>query len=251
MPTIKAIIVDDEVLARELVRNYLNDIEDVEVIAECQNGFDALKVIQEQNPDLVFLDIQMPKIDGFELLDVLETKPEIIFTTAFDQYALKAFEQNAVDYLLKPFSRERLKQAVEKARARILAAPARSTSQPLESLQQHLDESDKTLNRVVARLGSKIIVIPVEKIYYLEAQDDYVMIYSELGRHLKEKTMKYFEAHLPQDGFIRIHRKYIANLAFISSVELYEKNTHLVLMKNGDKIRASQDGYKRLRGVFS
>lgn len=251
MPTIKTIIVDDEALARDLVRNYLKDIQNVEVIAECQNGFDALKVIQEQNPDLVFLDIQMPKIDGFELLDVLETRPEIIFTTAFDQYALRAFELNAVDYLLKPFSRERFKQAVEKARARMLAATPGIKAQSLESLQQHLDESEKTLSRVVARVGSKIIVIPVEKIYYFEAQDDYVMIYSDLGRHLKEKTMKYFEAHLPRNGFIRIHRKYIANLAYISSVELYEKNTHLVLMKNGDKIRASQEGYKRLRSVFS
>lgn len=250
MQVIKAIIVDDEELARELVRDYLNDIPDIEVIAECRNGFDALKVIQEENPDLVFLDIQMPKIDGFELLDVLDSKPEIIFTTAFDQYALKAFEQNAVDYLLKPFSTERFRQAVEKARARILSGPAKK-QQPLDNLRQHLDEGDKKLHRLVARLGSKIIVIPVEKIYYLEAQDDYVMIYSELGRHLKEKTLKYFEAHLPHESFIRIHRKYIANIAFISSVELYEKNTHLVLMKNGDKIRASQEGYKRLRGVFS
>jgi len=250
MPTIKAIIVDDEALARELIQNYLRDMEDIEVIAECENGFEALKVIQEQNPDLVFLDIQMPKIDGFELLDVLELKPEIIFTTAFDQYALKAFEQNAVDYLLKPFSRDRFRQAVEKAKARITASAA-DEKPTVDKLRQHLDETETTLNRVVARLGSKIIVIPVEKIFYLEAQDDYVMIYSELGRHLKEKTMRYFENHLPAENFVRIHRKYIANLAFITSVELYEKNTHLVLMKNGDKIRASQEGYKRLRGMFS
>lgn len=250
MPTIKAIIVDDEALARELIQNYLHDMEDIEVIAECENGFEALKVIQEQNPDLVFLDIQMPKIDGFELLDVLESKPEIIFTTAFDQYALKAFEQNAVDYLLKPFSRDRFRQAVEKAKTRITAGAA-DDKPTVDKLKQHIDESDTVLNRVVARLGSKIIVIPVEKIYYLEAQDDYVMIYSELGRHLKEKTMRYFESHLPAENFVRIHRKYIANLAFITSVELYEKNTHLVLMKNGDKIRASQEGYKRLRGMFS
>jgi two-component system LytT family response regulator len=250
MQTIKAIIVDDESLARDLIRNYLKEVDDVEIVAECQNGFEALKAINELNPDLVFLDIQMPKIDGFELLDVLETRPEIIFTTAYDQYALKAFEQNAVDYLLKPFSRDRFAQALEKARTRIQTADNKSESKSLENLKQHLDESGKTLTRVVARLGSKIIIIPVEKIYYLEAQDDYVMVYSELGRHLKEKTMKYFETHLPQDSFIRIHRKYIANISHLSSVELYEKNTHLVLMKNGDKIRASQEGYKRLRNVF-
>lgn len=250
MPTIKAIIVDDEMLARELIRDFLKNIDNIEVVAECQNGFEALKVIQEQNPDLVFLDIQMPKIDGFELLDVLETKPEIIFTTAFDQYALKAFEQNAVDYLLKPFSRDRFRQAVEKAIMRIRSANTTEKIRPLEALQQQMDESEKILTRLVARLGAKIIIIPLEKIYYLEAQDDYVMVYSELGRHLKEKTMKYFESHLPPDSFLRIHRKYIANISFISSVELYEKNTHLVLMKNDDKIRASQEGYKRLRGMF-
>jgi len=250
MPTIKAIIVDDEALARELIQNYLRHMEDIEVIAECENGFEALKIIQNHNPDLVFLDIQMPKIDGFELLDVLESKPEIIFTTAFDQYALKAFEQNAVDYLLKPFSRDRFMQAVEKAKARITAGIAEYKT-GVDKLRQHLDEAETTLSRVVARLGSKIIVIPLEKIYYLEAQDDYVMIYSELGRHLKEKTMRYFESHLPTENFVRIHRKYIANLAHITSVELYEKGTHLVLMKNGDKIRASQEGYKRLRGMFS
>ncbi len=250
MPTIKAIIVDDESLARELIRDFLKNIEDVEVIAECQNGFEALKAIQELNPGLVFLDIQMPKIDGFELLDVLENKPEIIFTTAFDQYAVKAFEQNAVDYLLKPFSRERFRQAVEKAVLRIRSANITEKNRPVEMLQQQMDENERILTRLVARLGSKIIIIPVEKIYYLEAQDDYVMVYSELGRHLKEKTMKYFESHLPPDSFLRVHRKYIANISFISSVELYEKNTHLVLMKNGDKIRASQEGYKRLRGMI-
>lgn len=250
MPAIKAIIVDDEALARELIRIYLKEIDEVEIIAECENGFEALKVIQELNPDLVFLDIQMPKIDGFELLDVLEVKPEIIFTTAFDQYALKAFEQNAVDYLLKPFSRDRLKQAVDKVKSR-LAAGVHDEKPAVEKLRQHIDETETVLERVVARLGSKIIVIPADKIYYIEAQDDYVMIYSELGRHLKEKTMRYFENHLPSQNFVRIHRKYIANLSFISSVELYEKNAHLVLMKNGDKIRASQEGYKRLRGMFS
>ncbi len=250
MQKIKTIIVDDEPLARDLVRDYLSGIEDIEVVAECQNGFEALRAIQEMNPDLVFLDIQMPKIDGFELLDVLEDKPEIIFTTAFDQYALKAFEQNAVDYLLKPFSKERFRQALEKARTKIHSEYSGEKSRPIEALRRHMDESDKILNRVVARLGSKIIVIPVDKIYYFEAQDDYVMVHSELGRHLKEKTLKYFEAHLPTDSFIRIHRKYIANLSFVTSVELYEKNTHLVNMKNGDKIRASQEGYKRMRMVF-
>ena len=250
MLKIKAIIVDDELLARELIRDFIRDIEDVEIVAECENGFEALKAIMELNPELVFLDIQMPKIDGFELLDVLETKPWIIFTTAFDQYALKAFENNAVDYLLKPFSRERFKQAVEKAVMRIHSADENEKIRSLKALQDTTDESEGVLTRLLARLGSKIIIIPVEKIYYLEAQDDYVMVYSELGRHLKDKTLKYYESHLPKKSFLRIHRKYIVNLSFISSIELYEKNTHIVIMKNGDKLRVSQEGCKRLRSFF-
>ncbi|MGB4205461.1 MAG: response regulator [Bacteroidales bacterium] len=250
MLKIKAIIVDDELLARELIRDFVRDIEDIEIVAECENGFEALKAIMELKPELVFLDIQMPKIDGFELLDVLETKPWIIFTTAFDQYALKAFEKNAVDYLLKPFSRERFKKAVEKAVMRIRSADENEKIRSLKALQDTTDESEDVLTRLLARLGSKIIIIHVEKIYYLEAQDDYVMVYSELGRHLKDKTLKYYESHLPGNSFLRIHRKYIVNLSFISSIELYEKNTHIVIMKNGDKLRASQEGYKRLRSFF-
>ncbi len=249
MKPIRCVTVDDEPLARELLRNYLTKISDIELIAECANGFEALKSIQELDPDLVFLDIQMPKIDGFELLEVLDYKPHIIFITAFDQYAIRAFEMNAVDYLLKPFAKERLIQAIDKARQRI---NSKTTDQPnaMEDLKKHLDNQEKEIDRVVVRQGAKIIIIPVAKIFYLEAQDDYVMIYSELGRHLKEKTMKYFESALPKNSFIRVHRSHLISLSHIASVELYEKNTHLVVMKNGDKLRASQDGYKRLRELF-
>ena len=245
---IKVLIIDDESLARELVKKYLADITDIEIAGECENGFEALKMIQEIQPDLLFLDIQMPKIDGFELLEVLGPKPEIIFTTAFDQYAIRAFEMNAVDYLLKPFSKSRFEQALDKARQRIAdvqAKPARETS--IEKLQRQMDEDKTELERVITRMGSKITVIPVEKIHYLEAADDYVMIHSELGDHLKEKTMKYFEEHLPAQMFVRIHRSFIINLAFISGIQLYEKDTHLITLKSGDKLRASAEGYKRLK----
>jgi two-component system LytT family response regulator len=248
MDKIKALIIDDEPLARALIKNFLVSLTDIEIIGECENGFEALKAIQEQNPGLLFLDIQMPKIDGFELLEVLEKKPVIIFTTAYDQYAIKAFEMNAVDYLLKPFSKERLLQAVEKSKVR-LADPSAPDSK-IDQLQQHLDDSDRIIDRIVTRMGSKVIVIPVDQIDYLEAQDDYVMIYSEVGRHLKEKTMKFFEQHLPRGSFLRIHRSYIVNVNRIAAVELYEKNTHLVTLKNGAKLRASQEGYKKLRDIF-
>jgi two-component system LytT family response regulator len=242
----KVLIVDDESLARDLVRNYLTGVEDVEIAGECSNGFEALKAIQDLQPDLLFLDIQMPKIDGFELLEVLDPRPEIIFCTAYDQYAIKAFEMNAIDYLLKPFSRERLLKAVEKAKER-MGTPSQSS---FEKLQQDIDDSPRLLERIVTRLGSKITVVPVDRIHYLEAADDYVMIHSDLGNHLKEKTMKYFEAHLPQDQFIRIHRSYIVNISEIKSLELYSKDSYLAVLKSGDKLKVSSEGYRRLRRNF-
>ena len=246
----RIIIIDDEPLARELVRKYLSDLPSVEIIGECENGFDALKAIQELKPDLLFLDIQMPKIDGFELLEVLDHRPEIVFTTAFDQYAIRAFEMNAVDYLLKPFSKERLKQAFEKAKLR-LGTPAQGMeSLGTPSLLKHLEEEKKVLERVITRLGSKITVIPVEKIWYIESADDYVMIYSEFGNHLKEKTMQYFEEHLPSEQFIRTHRKYIVNINQIKSLELYSKDSYLAFLQTGEKLKVSSEGYRRLKEKF-
>ena len=244
---IRVLIIDDEPLARELVRKYLSDNPAVEILGECENGFDALKAIQELKPELLFLDIQMPKIDGFELLEVLDPRPEIIFTTAFDQYAIRAFEMNAMDYLLKPFSKSRLEQALEKARKRIAD---NETPSQFNNLQQHLDDDKKSIERVVTRMGSKITVIPVEKIWYIEAADDYVMIYSELGNHLKEKTMKYFEEHLPQGQFIRTHRSNIINISQVVSLELYSKDSYVAIMKTGAKLKVSAEGYRRLKEKF-
>jgi two-component system LytT family response regulator len=208
-----------------------------------------MKVIQDAKPDLIFLDIQMPKINGFELLDLIDPCPEIIFTTAYDQYALKAFEKNAVDYLLKPFSRERFEQALDKAFKKISEKQARG-NEGIDRLKDQIDAEPMVLERVIVRSGSKIIVIPVDQLWYFEAQDDYVMIHSEMGKHLKEKTMKYFMQHLPPGRFIQIHRSYIVNIDQIVSMELYEKNTHLVTLKCGAKLRASQEGYKRLRQLL-
>lgn len=247
--SIKTILIDDEPLARNLVRNYLQAYPEIEIVAECGDGFEALKTIQQLNPDLLFLDIQMPKLEGFELLEVLQQKPEIIFATAYDQFAIRAFEMNAVDYLLKPFSRERFDAAVKKAIERCKQGKTSSTD-PLNRLKEHLDSSPGTIERVVTRLGSKVTVIPIDRIWYIEAQDDYVMIYSELGNHLKEKTMKYFEQHLPSSTFIRIHRSSIINLTQIAAVDQYTKDTHLVTLKCGAKLRASEEGYKRLRAVL-
>jgi two-component system LytT family response regulator len=246
---ISTLIVDDELLAREIVRRNVSDFEVLNIVAECGNGFEALRQIQIHKPDLIFLDVQMPKLDGFELLEVLDYSPAIIFTTAFDQFAIKAFEMNAVDYLLKPFSKERFESAVQKALQRINLEKSGITS-TLDNLKENIQESRGTLDRVVTRLGSKVTVIPVDRIWYIESADDYVMIYSELGNHLKEKTMKFFEEHLPSNNFVRIHRGSIINLAQIAAIDPYTKDTHMVTLKCGSKLRASADGYKKLRALL-
>jgi len=249
MQSISTLIIDDEPLARELVKHYSTDFDVLDIIAECSDGFEALRQIQEHKPDLLFLDIQMPKLDGFELLEVLDYNPAIIFTTAFDQFAIKAFEMNAVDYLLKPFSKERFDSAVNKAIQRVsLEKTAQSMS--LDNLKIHAQESRGMIDRVVTRLGSKVTVIPVDRIWYIESADDYVMIYSELGNHLKEKTMKYFEEHLPPNNYVRIHRGSIINLSQIAAIEPYTKDTHMVTLKCGAKLRASAEGYKKLRAML-
>jgi len=249
MTKIKVLIIDDEPPARDIIRHYLSGDPDIEIAGECENGFEALKGINDLKPDLIFLDVQMPKITGFELLELLTNPPQIIFTTAYDEFAIKAFEMNAVDYLLKPFAKVRLYQAIEKARQRLLTRNI-GNNQEIERLKTKLEDNTGEIDRVVTRLGSKIVVIPVDKIWYIEAQDDYVMVYSELGNHLKEKTMKYFESHLAPQGFIRIHRSHLVNVNQILSVDLYGKDTHLVSLKCGSKLKTSAEGYKRLREML-
>jgi two-component system LytT family response regulator len=240
---IKTIIVEDEKLARDLIRDYLQGHPDFSIIGEYEDGFSGLKAINEMKPDLIFLDIQMPKLTGFEMLEVLEHHPAIIFTTAYDQYALKAFEHNALDYLLKPYSRDRFQEALEKARERVKSGDRESISR----LVEHRDQQEEEIHRVVVKSRSKIHVIPVDDIIYLEAQDDYVMIYTRQSKHLKQKTMKFFEAHLPADDFVRIHRSYIARLSEISQMQLYEKESYIVILKNGIKLPVSKSGLPRLK----
>jgi len=242
----KVIIIDDEKLARDLVRNFLQSFENIEIIDECENGFEGIKSINEHNPDLIFLDIQMPKLNGFEMLELLENNYNIIFTTAYDQYALKAFEVNAVDYLLKPFSRERFAEAVKKVIEKISNSKNND-----KQILRHSDfiQSDEKLNRIVVKKGSKIIVLPIDLIKYLEAQDDYVNIISSEGSFLKQNRMKYYEEHLP-NSFIRIHRSFIVNLSEIKEIGLLEKDNHIVVLKSGGKLPVSKSGYIRLKEII-
>ena len=240
---IKTIIVEDEKLARDLIKDYLQNHEDFELIGEYEDGFSGLKAINEMKPDLIFLDIQMPKLTGFEMIEVLEHHPAIIFTTAYDQFALKAFEHNALDYLLKPYSQDRFDEAIGKARERVQSGDKDSIAR----LVEHRDEQEDEIHRVVVKSRSRINVIPVEDIIYLEAQDDYVMIYTLQSKHLKQKTMKFFEAHLPLEDFVRIHRSYIVKLSEIAQMQLYEKESYIVILKNGVKLPVSKSGLPKLK----
>jgi Response regulator of the LytR/AlgR family len=243
---IRTLIIDDEEPARVLVRKFLEDFSEIEVIDECADGFAAVKSINEHNPDLIFLDVQMPKLSGFELLEIIEHKPQVIFTTAYDSYAIKAFDENAVDYLLKPFSRERFADAVRKVMGRI----ASQTEQSYSDVIALAEEKTEILQRIAVKSGSKIEIIAGSDIVYLESEGDYVMIHTKTGKFLKEKTMKYFEQHLDPDSFIRIHRSSIININEISRIELFEKESYIIKMKNGDQVKASNSGYKALKDAL-
>ncbi len=244
----KAIIIDDEPLARSMVKEYLQSHPGITVVAECQDGFEGVKAIQQHNPDLVFLDIQMPKINGFEMLELVEKIPPVIFTTAFDEYAMKAFEAHAVDYLLKPFSRERFDKALQKWKSLGYDA-AREETQKIMSTSSDLPQP-ATANRIVVKDNNKIKIIPLSTIHYLESADDYVKIHTAEGVFLKNKTMSFFEKTLEPQNFIRIHRSYLVNVQLITRIDPYEKESHLAVLSTGVKLPVSKSGYVKLKSVL-
>jgi len=246
METTKAILIDDEELARQLIRNYLKDFPGIEIIGECENGFEGVKAIADLKPDLIFLDIQMPKINGFEMLELIENPPEVIFITAHNEYAIQAFEMNAVDYLLKPYSKERLVTAVTKAKERIQSGVTKTSITQL--VHQPLSEK---LERIVVKSGTKIKVVPVDRITYVEAEDDYVMIHTDEGKHLKQGTMKYYEDHLDDTRFIRVHRSYIVRIDQVTQLEPYSKENYLLKLKSGVTLKVSRNGLKSLKDKFN
>ncbi len=241
---IKTVIIEDEKLARDVIKAYLKTHEDVEVVGECANGFEGVKLIHEKDPDLVFLDIQMPKLTGFEMLELLEKQPVIIFSTAYDEFAIKAFEKNTADYLLKPYRQDRFDEAVDKARQRLTSSTGSTVVQRL--IDEH-HASVEVLDRIVIRSGNKIIILGLESIEYFEAQDDYVAIFSEGNKYLKQLRMKYLETALPGDLFVRVHRSYIVAVDQIDKIEAYTKDSYLAILKNGEKIPVSRSGYQTLK----
>lgn len=243
----KIILIDDEPLARTVVMEYLQSFPQLQVVQVCNDGFEGIKAIQQHQPDLIFLDIQMPKINGFEMLELLDQPPAVIFATAFDEYAVKAFEAHAVDYLLKPFSKERFDKAVNKwLEQQDNATATKNTQYLLEAAAQNPVQN----NRIVVKNGNKIRIIPVNEVLYLEAADDYVKVHTADGYFLKSKTMAHFEKVLDAAIFCRCHRSYLVNIQYITRIDPYEKDGHLAILKNGAKVAVSRGGYGKLREVL-
>jgi two-component system, LytTR family, response regulator len=259
---VTAIIVDDEDLARALVREYAGGSPGLEIVAECANGFEAVKAITEKKPDLVFLDVQMPKLDGFEVLELIGQEVAVIFVTAYDEYAMRAFDEHAVDYLLKPFSLERFQKALERARQRLrerIPENVRTRNDarlegPAKLLPSELSRAARPpqqfLQRIVVKDGPRVHIIPVERLDYAEAQDDYVSLHSQGRTHLKEQTIASLEAALDPARFVRIHRSVIVNLERIAKIEPYSKDSRVAVLSDGTKLAVSRAGYERLRSLL-
>ena len=246
----KALIIDDEPLARMVVLEYLQDFKsEIEVMQECGDGFEGMKAVMTHQPDLIFLDVQMPKINGFEMLELLEAPPAVIFTTAFDEFAIKAFEAHAIDYLLKPFSKDRFKKAVEKFMAQAPASTGQHQKQT-EELLEEVAQSQQVHDRIVVKTGTKVKIIPVHDVLYLEADDDYVSINTAEGRFLKNKTMSFFEKVLDARQFVRVHRSFIVAIDQITRIDPYEKDSHIAILKSGAKIPVSKTGHAKLKQVL-
>lgn len=243
---IKTLVIDDEPLARSIVSEYLRSWPQIEIMQECNDGFEGLKSITQHKPELIFLDVQMPKINGFEMLELLDEPPAVIFTTAFDEYAIKAFEAHAVDYLLKPFSKERF----DKALAKWLSHRQTPAKQQTPRIQQEEIRQPEERNRVVVKEGSNIRIIPVNDIHYIEAYDDYVKIFTEKEMFLKKKTMHFYENILDPGQFVRVHRSYIVQLSQITRIEPLEKESHIGRLRNGARVPLSKTGYTKLKAIL-
>jgi len=245
---IKAVLIDDEPLARSIVLEYLDNYKEIEVAAECNDGFEGAKAIMQYQPDLIFLDIQMPKLNGFEMLELLDHQPTVIFTTAFDEYAIKAFEKHAIDYLLKPISQARFDQAMAKF---LDQQRLKSQTQQEQTKKMLADLSpQQNLERIVVKTGSKIKVVPVNSIFCIEADDDYVRLHTKEGVFLKNRTMAFFEKELDPNIFIRIHRSYIVRIDSITRLEPFEKDSHIAILTNQMRVNVSKSGYARLKQVL-
>jgi two-component system LytT family response regulator len=237
---LRVAIVDDEELARGLLREMLGAHPEIEIVAECANGFEAVKAIAETRPELLFLDIQMPKLDGFEVLELIDPGPAVVFVTAYDQYAIRAFDAQAADYLLKPFSTERFERALERAKSRW--GEGRAAPRELAAARP----PEQRPERVVVKDGTRVHVIPLEKLDYVEAQDDYVALHSGGKTYVKQQAIAAVEAALDPAQFVRIHRSAIVNLERVARIEPYGKESRVAILADGSRLPVSRAGYARL-----
>jgi two-component system LytT family response regulator len=246
---IRVVIVDDEELARQVLREYLSSHPEIEIVAECANGFEAVKAVAELKPGLVFLDIQMPKLDGFEVLELIGRETAVVFVTAHDNFAIRAFEVHAIDYLLKPVGAERFEAALKRARER-LEGKAPSVAVPAADLAAAARPTAQHIERIPVRDGARVSIIPVAKLDYAEAQDDYVALASEGKKHLKQQTIASLETALDPSRFLRVHRSYIVNLERVARIEPYGKDSHVAVLTTGAQLPVSRAGYARLRAFL-
>jgi two-component system, LytTR family, response regulator len=253
---LRVIIVDDEALARQVLREHLTARGDVEIIAECANGFEAVKAISELQPDLILLDVQMPKLDGFEVLELVGRSVPVVFCTAYDEFAVRAFEVHAVDYLLKPFSEERVGQAIERAKERLGQshdhdeAPAPAAMPPGDKLRAEVKRDSGPVERVLIRDGSRVHVLPVGEIDFVQAQDDYVCFHVSGKEFLKEQPLAEVEATLDPARFVRVHRSYLLNVDRLARVEPLTKDSRIAILKDGRRLPLSRAGYQRLNALL-
>jgi len=247
--SIRALIADDEELARQILREYLANQSDIEIVGECDNGFATVKAISDLKPDLLFLDVQMPKLDGFEVLELVDTHLAVVFVTAYDQYATKAFDAAAVDYLLKPFDLPRFETALHRVRQR-LALPPTTTLAPAELRNAALPPG-RYAERIVIRDGARVHIVPVAQIDYVEAQDDYLAFHSAGKSNLKQQTISSLEESLDPKQFVRVHRSFVVNLDRIRKIEAYTKDTRIAILTDGAKIPISRAGYLKLKEVMA
>jgi two-component system LytT family response regulator len=245
-PLLRVIVVDDEELARALLRELLGAYQDIEIIAECGNGFEAVKAVTEKKPDLLLLDIQMPKLDGFDVLELIGGEVPVIFVTAYDQYAIKAFQVHAVDYLLKPFGAERLAEALARARTRIGTPEV----VPAKALVSEARTARAPLERILIRDRTDVHVIPAAKIDYLESQDDYVSVKVGEKEFLKEQTLSELEQLLDPARFVRIHRRYLLNVARLARIEQAVTDSRVAVLQDGTELPISRSGYAKLREIL-
>lgn len=245
-PPLRAILVDDEEPARRVLREDLGELGGVEVVAECGNGFEAVKAVAEMRPDLLFLDVQMPKLSGFEVLELLDHEPAVIFSTAYDEHAVRAFEIHAVDYLLKPYGPERLAEALRRARIRLKAAER----EPVRSLAKLGRPPGRPLDRILIRDDARIHVLPAERIDWIEARDDFVLVRAEGVSHRKAETLAELEADLDPQRFVRVHRSYLLNVERLARLDLYAKDSRVAILRDGTRLPVSRAGFARLKELL-